>query len=195
MDKRTFLAVVLSMIVLFVYQTFFVKPPVRTAKAPIQQVAAVPSQAAEPAPIAKAAAPAAATVQTPTAGRITAAPAVTGTERDVIVETPLYRAVFTTRGAALKSFQLKRYKTSVANSEDLVDIFLRLTGNGNPKPKEGPRPIELVHLSEGMPLPLSVSFPDSTVNIPEDGFYKADTSRLDMTQGEVDSLRKKGTFE
>ena len=44
MDKRTFLAIVLSMIVLLVYQAFFVKPPVRTAKAPIQQEAAVSRQ-------------------------------------------------------------------------------------------------------------------------------------------------------
>ena len=119
MDKRTLLAVVLSIIVLLVYQNFFAKPPVKTAPAPTQQEATVASQAAKPAPAATAAAPAAATIQTATMGRIAAAQAVTGTERDVIVETPLYRAVFTTRGAALKSFQLKQYKTESANSEDI----------------------------------------------------------------------------
>ena len=183
MDKRTLLAVVLSIIVLLVYQNFFVKPPVKTAPVPTQQEATIASQAAKPAPAATAAAPAAATIQTATTGRIAAAPAVTGTERDVIVETPLYRAVFTTRGAALKSFQLKQYKTAVANSEDIVDIFMRLIGKGKSKPEEGPKLIELVHVSEGMPRPLSVSFPDSTVNIPGDGFYEADGSLLDMTQG------------
>ena len=183
MDKRTLLAVVLSIIVLLVYQNFFVKPPVKTAPVPTQQEATVASQAAKPAPAATAAAPAAATIQTATMGRIAAAPAVTGTEREVIVETPLYRAVFTTRGAALKSFQLKQYKTVVANSEDLVDIFMRLIGKGKPKPEGGPKLIELVHVSEGMPRPLSVSFPDSTVNIPGDGFYEADGRLLDMTQG------------
>ena len=183
MDKRTLLAVVLSIIVLLVYQNFFAKPPVKTAPAPTQQEATVAPQAAKPAPAATAAAPAAATIQTATTGRIAAAQAVTGAERDVIVETPLYRAVFTTRGAALKSFQLKQYKTEVANSEDLVDIFMRLIGKGKPKPEGGPKLIELVHVSEGMPRPLSVSFPDSTVNIPGDGFYEADGSLLDMTQG------------
>jgi YidC/Oxa1 family membrane protein insertase len=183
MDKRTLLAVVLSIIVLLVYQNFFVKPPVKTAPVPTQQEATVASQAAKPAPAATAAAPAAATIQTATMGRIAAAPPVTGTERDVIVETPLYRAVFTTRGAALKSFQLKQYKTAVANSEDLVDIFMRLIGKGKPKPEGGPKLIELVHVSEGMPRPLSVSFPDSTINIPGDGFYEADGSLLDMTTG------------
>jgi YidC/Oxa1 family membrane protein insertase len=183
MDKRTLLAVVLSIIVLLVYQNFFAKPPVKTAPAPTQQEATVASQAAKPAPAATAAAPAAATIQTATMGRKAAVQAVTGAERDVIVETPLYRAVFTTRGAALKSFQLKQYKTEVANSEDLVDIFMRLIGKGKPKPEGGPKLIELVHVSEGMPRPLSVSFPDSTVNIPGDGFYEADGSLLDMTQG------------
>jgi YidC/Oxa1 family membrane protein insertase len=183
MDKRTLLAVVLSVIVLLVYQNFFAKPPVKTATAPIQQEATVASQAAKPAPVATAAAPAAATIQTATTGRMTAVRAVTGTERDVIVETPLYRAVFTTRDAALKSFQLKQYKTKVGNSEDLVDTFMRLIGQGKPKTEDGPKLIELVHVSAGMPRPLSVSFPDSTVNISGDGFYEADGSLLDMTKG------------
>jgi YidC/Oxa1 family membrane protein insertase len=188
MDKRTLLAVVLSIIVLLVYQNFFAKPPVKTAPAPTQQEAAVAPQTANPAPAAKAAAPApaapaAATLQTATTGRMAAAPAVTGTERDVVVETPLYRAVFTTRGAALKSFQLKQYKTESANSEDIYDTFMRFIGRGKPKPAGGPQLIELVHVSEGMPRPLSISFPDSTVNIPGDGFYEADGTLLDMTKG------------
>ncbi|MDP3097459.1 MAG: membrane protein insertase YidC, partial [Syntrophales bacterium] len=185
MDKRTLLAVVLSVVVLMVYQNFFVKPPVKTATAPTQQEASVSSQTtaqqAPPADPGKASAPAA--IQTAATGRMPAAEAVTGSERDVIVETPLYRAVLTTRGAALKSFQLKRYKTKVANSEDIVDIFMRLIGQGKPKPEGGPKPIELVHVLEGMPRPLSVSFPDSTVNIPDDGFYEADGSLLDMMRG------------
>jgi YidC/Oxa1 family membrane protein insertase len=180
MDKRTLLAVVLSVVVLMVYQNFFAKPPVKTAPPPTQQAASVSSQA-PPADPGKASAPA--TIQTATTGRLAAAQAVTGAERDVIVETPLYRAVLTTRGAALKSFQLKQYKTEVANSEDIVAIFMRLIGKGKPKPEGGPKPIELVHVSEGMPRPLSVSFPDSTVNIPDGGFYEADGSLLDMTTG------------
>ena len=50
MDKRTLLAVVLSLAVLFAYQTFFVKPPVKTQPAPTQQEQTVASQtAAKPA--------------------------------------------------------------------------------------------------------------------------------------------------
>ncbi len=148
MDKRTLLAVVLSVVVLMVYQNFFAKPPVKTAPAPTRQEAPVSSQTTAqqtpPADPGKASAPAA--IQTATTVRMPAAQAVTGAERDVIVETPLYRAVLTTRGAALKSFQLKQYKTEVANSEDIVDIFMRLIGQGKPKPAGGPKPIELVHV-------------------------------------------------
>jgi YidC/Oxa1 family membrane protein insertase len=185
MDKRTLLAVVLSITVLLVYQTFFVKPPVKTAPVPVQQQTSTTPQAAKPAPeptMATAAAPVA-SIQTAATGRLAAAQAVTGTERDVTVETPLFRAVLTTRGGALKSFQLKQYKTEVANSEDIVDIFMRMIGQGKPKREGGPKPVELVHVAEGMPRPLSISFPDSTINVPGDGFYEADGSMLDMTTG------------
>ena len=42
MDKRTLLAVVLSIIVLLIYQNFFVKPPVKTEPAPQQQTTVAP---------------------------------------------------------------------------------------------------------------------------------------------------------
>jgi YidC/Oxa1 family membrane protein insertase len=185
MDKRTLLAVVLSLAVLFGYQTFFVKPPVKTQPAPTPQETTVASQtAAKPAAATaeKTSLPAAA-IQPGLTGRLVAASAAAGTERDVVVETPLYRAVFTTRGAALKSFQLKQYKTALENTDDLVDIFYRLIGQGKPKAEGQSKPVELVHVLQGMPRPLSLSFPDSTVNIPEDGFYEADGSALDMTKG------------
>ena len=185
MDKRTLLAVVLSLAVLFGYQTFFVKPPVKTQPAPTPQETTVASQtAAKPAAATaeKTSLPAAA-IQPGLTGRLVAASAAAGTERDVVVETPLYRAVFTTRGAALKSFQLKQYKTALENTDDLVDIFYRLIGQGKPKAEGQSKPVELVHVLQGMPRPLSLSFPDSTVNIPEDGFYEADGSALDMTRG------------
>src|SRR5512133_3946176 len=137
MDKRTLLAVVLSIAVIFTYQTFFVKPPVKTQQtAPAKQEAAVTPQAAKPAPAAAPQTTPPAAIQTQqTTGRMIGTQAAAGTERDIIVETSLYRAVFTTRGAALKSFQLKQYKTALENTDDLVDIFYRLIGRGTPKPE------------------------------------------------------------
>jgi YidC/Oxa1 family membrane protein insertase len=185
MDKRTLLAVVLSIAVIFIYQTFFVKPPVKTAPPPpAQHESTIAPQAAKSAPATgtQAAAPPSTIQPATTTGRMIGAKAAVGTERDVIVETPLYRAVFTTRGAALKSFQLKHYKTALENTDDLVDIFYRLIGKGKPKPEGQPKLVELVHVSPGMPRPLAVSFPDSTVNIPGDGFYETDGSTLDLTK-------------
>ena len=99
------------------------------------------------------------------------------------METPLYRAVFTTRGAALKSFQLKQYQTALAEQRGPRRYLLSPDRQGKAETRGRSKPIELVHVSEGMPRPLAVSFPDSTVNIPEDGFYEADGSTLDMTKG------------
>jgi len=184
MDKRTLLAVVLSIIVLLIYQNFFVKPPVKTEPAPQQQTAVAP-QVAKPSPestSATAAAPVA-PVQPAAATHRTHPQVSTGTERDVVVETPLFRALLTTRGGTLKSLQLKHYKTELEDSEDVVDKFLRLIGQGKPKRTEGPKPVELVHVSEGMPKPFSVSFPDSTFQVPGDGFYETDKGTVDLTKG------------
>lgn len=185
MDKRTLLAVVLSIAVLFIYQNYFAPPPVPKGAPEQQQTAVVKPPAAQPAAPAAAlpGAPAPAPLAMLAAGTPVAVPAVTGTEKDVVVDTPLYRAVFTTRGAALKSFQLKQYRTAVENDEDLVDIFYRLIGKGKPK-REGAAPlVELVHVTAGMPRPLAVSFPDSTANIPVDGFYEANAASLSLTRG------------
>jgi YidC/Oxa1 family membrane protein insertase len=184
MDKRTLLAVALSIMVLFVYQTYFAPKPVQQP-VPAAQGTAVAPQAPAPAataPAAPQAAAPAAVIATQAAGRLVAGKAAAGVERDVVVETPLYRAVFTTRGAALKSFQLKQYQTALADEEDLVDIVYRWFGKGKDKPAGAPRPVELVHVTGGLPLPLSVSFPGSTVDIPADGFYEADSGTLDLTK-------------
>ena len=183
MDRRTLLAIVLSIAVLFIYQNFFAPPSVKKP-APTQQEAVVTPQPAQQAPAAAPqATPPPAALQTGLAGRMVAAQAAAGTEREVIVETPLYEAVFSTRGATLKSFKLKQYLTALPNDEDLVDIFYRLIGKGKPKPSGQPKLVELVHVSEGMPRPLAVTFPDSTVNVPQDGFFEADGSAIDIKQG------------
>jgi YidC/Oxa1 family membrane protein insertase len=182
MDKRTLLAVVLSIGVVLIYQSFFAPTPVKQPT-PAQQAATVAqSQVQQIQEAAQGTSPTA-SLQQKTAAKLATAQMVTGTEREVVVETSLYSAVFTTRGAALKSFQLKQYKTALENTEDLVDIFYRLIGKGKPVPEGQSRPVELVHVLQGMQRPLSLSFPDSTVNIPEDGFYEADSSKIEMTSG------------
>jgi YidC/Oxa1 family membrane protein insertase len=181
MDKRTLLAVVLSVIVLMVYQYFFAKPPVK--KAPVQQETSVLSgqeKTVAVSPEKKAQTASSGTIET--TGKTITAAAADGSEKDVVVETPLYRAVFTTRGAGLKSFELRHYKTSVPGAKDIANTLLRLVGRGKPEDKSAPRQIELVNAAEGMALPFTVSFPDSTINIPENALFETSENMLDLTR-------------
>lgn len=43
-------------------------------------------------------------------------------EKDIIVDTPLYEAVFTNRGATIKSFKLKNYRTDLDPDSPMVDL-------------------------------------------------------------------------
>ena len=105
MEKRVLIAIFLSFLVLYVYQAYVVKPDQERQRAarpaPTGQAAPGPAPAAvEPAQAAKPEIPAQATAK-----------ALVGesAERDIVVETAAVRAVFTNRGAELKSWTLKRY--------------------------------------------------------------------------------------
>jgi YidC/Oxa1 family membrane protein insertase len=115
MEKRLILAIVLSFLVLFGYQALVVKPkkPAPASAVPTAAVPAapVPGTAAEartetkpaaseakPAPVETAPAPVPAAV----AGRA---------ESEVVVETSLYRAVWSNKGGVLRSWKLKEHKS------------------------------------------------------------------------------------
>lgn len=101
MEKRVFLAILLSFVVLAVYQAVF--PPVRpTTAIDAPAAAGAPPSAAPEAP---AAAAEAAVPVTPAVAPLVADVAA----RDIVVETDAVRAVFTTAGATLKSWKLKNY--------------------------------------------------------------------------------------
>jgi YidC/Oxa1 family membrane protein insertase len=131
MDKRAIIGIALSILVLVVYQEvvtrYYGAPPAGPApqeekyggaeKSPAGQTTAAPSV---PAPAAQ------------------SAPAPVSSARsakDVTVETDNYVAVFTTQGARLKSFKLKRFRSSV---------------------DENSPPLEIVQTAPGVPLPLGV---------------------------------------
>lgn len=174
MDKKTALAIFLSLAVLFGYQIFFAKPqePSKQAVAPKQQAAQIAKEAAtKPAP-----APQLAPVKA-TTNKSAIAP------KDIEVETSKYIAVFSTRGGALKSFQLKGYLKDCTDCPD--DIYPRLKnlimGGKEQLPPKGKGLVELVDVKDGMPYPLAVTFPESSINIAPDAIYEANaTSRLDM---------------
>src|SRR6266700_2851842 len=95
MEKRVVIAIVLSIAVLYGYSYLVPQPPQKTVQgqAQTQQATATQAPPAQAQPVQPAATPAA------------AVPA-----RDIVVDTDLYRAVFSTRGGSLKSMVLKKYR-------------------------------------------------------------------------------------
>ena len=178
MDKKTILAVVLSLAVLFTYQMFFAKPPVPPKAVPVQETkqASVDTAVKQP---------------QPTPAVVVSKPAVKkvainkeGPPRDIRVETGKYTAVFSTRGAALKSFQLKKYQKECTKC--VKDIWPAIknfvTGKEQPHEEKSDELIEIVSLKENMPYPLALTFPESAAEITADSVYNADVAELDMTK-------------
>src|SRR5205814_5860179 len=128
-------AVILSFVVLYAIQALFPAPkpqparPVPGAQAPAA-ASATPPSATPPTPVSPAERPA-----QPVAPQPSAAPLVADTaERDVAVENQAVRAVFTTRGAALTSWRLKKYQDTAREPLELVPHSV---------PPDTPRPFTL----------------------------------------------------
>jgi YidC/Oxa1 family membrane protein insertase len=106
MERRIFLAVLLSFAVVYAFQALLFPPAQPTPTTPQQQ--------AEPG---RPGAPSEQTAVTPSAPVATARATLTeSTERDVVVDTPTVRAVFTNRGGRLKEWLLKEYKADSAGT-------------------------------------------------------------------------------
>ncbi len=124
MEKRVLLAVVLSFIVLYGYQAMFPPPPPRPQPA---AAGTSPQPATQAEPVERAPADAAAAAASPAAEPLVADAA----EREIVAENDSVRAVFSTRGGVLKSWQLKRYSTVTGTPLDLVP---EKTPAGSPRP-------------------------------------------------------------
>jgi len=107
MEKRAFLAVVLSIVVFYLFS--MVMGPDKKQAAPVSPQTAAPAAA-------PAVQPAAATL-TPSA--LQPAPA-SALQKEVTVDTDLYTAVFSSRGGALKSMTLKKYREQNSPDASLV---------------------------------------------------------------------------
>jgi YidC/Oxa1 family membrane protein insertase len=134
MEKRVFLAIFLSFLVLAAYQALFAPAPPAPAPAPapsaLQSVEAPRTPAAAVTPVVP-------DPQTPAA----APAAPDAPARDVVVETDSIRAVFSTSGATLKSWTLKKYL-------------------------ENGQPLELVpsDLPDTLPRPFTLATDDATIS-------------------------------
>src|SRR4030066_88558 len=114
MEKRALLAVIISLIILVVYQQYFISappaPPEPDKENPQQEKVAPPAKEeggkAVPIPSPPDQRPAEIRVQP---------------GKDITVETPLYAAVFDTRGARLKSWKVKNHMDKIGEGAKPID--------------------------------------------------------------------------
>jgi YidC/Oxa1 family membrane protein insertase len=140
MERRVLLAIFLSFLVLYAYQAFIVKPVPKVAA----RATAVPQSAGQTDSTISSsndqAAPSGASTPPP-AAPVAAALVGEPTERDVRVETRDVIAVFTNRGARLKSWRLKHYFDQDRQAQELVERSLA-----------------------NQPLPFTLRTPSETIN-------------------------------
>jgi len=157
MDKRTILAIVLSLILVMGYQYFFLKTPSPeqgqlTSVQEISNVDAKKEVREDKTITAEPLSPEKSIVKKADIGTV---------GKDIKVITPLYTAIFNTKGAALKSFKLNNYNVSLKNDSGLVEL---VTGKSD------------------MDYPLSLSFSKSSINIASDLLYETDQTTVDLTK-------------
>ena len=124
MERRVFIAIILSFLVLYAYQALFVgpTPPAAAAKPP----AAGAAQSSEAAPAAITTTPTTAPAATPAqAAAATATPEPKAlvsepSEREITVDTATVQAVLTNRGGRLLHWRLKAYRDDRGQPVDLV---------------------------------------------------------------------------
>src|SRR5262245_9931128 len=120
MEKRGLIAVALSFVVLYSFQALFPPPkpePGASARGAGPASPSGPGSTSAGAPPASAAeAPPAAAAETNRAATVVG----DATEHTISFENDLVRAVFSSRGAVLKSWQLKRYLDAAGKPLELV---------------------------------------------------------------------------
>jgi YidC/Oxa1 family membrane protein insertase len=117
MERRVFIAIVLSFLVLYMYQAYFAPPPPPPAKATTTNTQSAAGGASASATAASGSAPAAsAPAGPPQPQALTTEPA----DRQITVETSTVEAVFTNRGGRLLHWRLKDYRDSAGRPVDLV---------------------------------------------------------------------------
>ncbi|MBW1799866.1 MAG: membrane protein insertase YidC, partial [Deltaproteobacteria bacterium] len=118
MEKRTIIAFVLSFLVLITWSMIFSKkqtpaPEKAREELPKEMTQVRPETVPRPK---KSPVPA----QLPKAFEQTITPETH--EKEIIVDTPLYRAIFSSAGATIKSFQLKTYRLTTDPESPFVEL-------------------------------------------------------------------------
>ena len=114
MEKRVIVAFVLSILVLLAWSLLFApKPPEAPQK---EEVTRVEKEKGVPQPVAPPIA------KEPTPPKEVEKRLPTAKEKEIVVETPLYKAVFTNAGPTIKSFKLKKYRETPQSNSPMIDL-------------------------------------------------------------------------
>jgi YidC/Oxa1 family membrane protein insertase len=127
MERRVFVAILLSFAVLYGYQALFV-PPQRPAVDVVEKKEPVPAPTAAPAPV-PAPSPAVAEAPDPVAQ------IAETSDREIVVETATSQITLTNRGGRILHWRLKNYRDNKGGPVDLVPSEV---------PPEQPRPFSLI---------------------------------------------------
>src|SRR5882672_1990651 len=121
MERRVLLAIFLAFIVLYTWQALFVKPVPKPASESAPATAASSPTAVSPVGASGAAEAAVAAVAAKPSAPLAEALVADTAERDVRVETRDVIAVFTNKGARLKSWRLKHYLDQQKQPQELIE--------------------------------------------------------------------------
>ncbi|HRD01447.1 MAG TPA: membrane protein insertase YidC [Candidatus Saccharicenans sp.] len=170
MEKRLILAIVLSFLILFLFQLIFVKPqpappvPVETGT----EAAAVESQPAGD-KIKQAEKPAS-SEQAAEGGEVI----TSEREQEIIIDTPLYTAIWSNRGGVIKSWKSKNHLKKIPSKK-------------NPERE----PLDLVPetaLATGI-FPFSLQLDDQDVtDLANNSLYRVNTDRLELSSDQKGQL-------
>jgi YidC/Oxa1 family membrane protein insertase len=145
MERRVLFAIVLCFMVLYVWQAIFVKPVPKPAAGSSASASTAATSSGASGTVAPGASSAAATGVAATPAPASAAPATTlvgdTAEHDVRIETDDVIAVFTNRGARLKSWRLKHFLDPQQQPQELIETH-----------------------AAGQPLPFTLRTQDQQVN-------------------------------
>jgi len=186
MEKRALIALALSFLIFifFIYYGERMRGPV-VPQTPAPQGEVKP---ATPPAAAPAAAPGARPAPPPP-------PRLARQAKDVTVDTPLFKAVFTEQGGALKSFQLKKYREAMPfqpqSRFQLGPVDFEIQKYQDPG-KADTALKDLVRVKKGEALPLTLSWEGQNLKVPGQILYEASQSGLTLKPGQTAALKFTG---
>jgi YidC/Oxa1 family membrane protein insertase len=173
MNQRLIIALILSLLVMFIYQALVTKKEPR--KIPEQRRGEIKEREEERVDLRR---------ELPKIVKEEKRPLGDVKYSDVIIDTPLYTASFTTYGGRLKSWKLKKYMDNVP-MHPMGKFVQNLVGSilgKNKKEDTPPEPIDIVNTKELQELPLAIRFGKERIGYDETIPFTSSSEAIQLTQ-------------